>query len=480
MRKAHLGRKEHFVTAIDRLTGDRLEGALMHRVTNYDGGITATPQQLVRPASVEELQAILKDTTRFPGPVRPMGSYHSLTPCASSDGTIVDMKGLRRIIAIDPKGMTLTAQAGLEWIDASRELRKQNLQFMTNIEIGNMTLGSAACCHTKDGLDGIEFGQVSSYVTKIRWVTPSGAFAEASEDGDPQMLHMMRSSYGLAGIIYEVTIRIKPLEVNHFAYLPRRIAELTEKEVDDIISRSEGLVCWTLGNTTVFQSRTRAETASPLATTFANTRRRLWSRSIAHISRTIDVSLGGGTVADIAHRLRFGGELATFRALRFVGGWAIQAPDKTIDYRTTPESGKYAFTFWTFPRAAWLSVLRAYVEFADQHFRTHGFRCNMPLGSYFVRKDTNNLLSYSYDGDTFSIDPIHAYSDRPAWDRFLREFNEFCHKRNGIPLFNQSPFITREHVHSAYGERWQKFSDWVKREDPAGRMRSQFFADLLI
>ena len=59
----------------------------------------------------------------------------------------------------------------------NRMLREQKLQFMLNIEIGNLTLGSAACCHTKDSLDGVEFGQVNSYVTGVKWVSPSGELA---------------------------------------------------------------------------------------------------------------------------------------------------------------------------------------------------------------------------------------------------------------------------------------------------------------
>ena len=65
-------------------------------VSNYDGSIVSTPQQLVRPESVAELQAILQATGRYPGPVRAMGSFHSLTPCAASPGTIVDMSALAR------------------------------------------------------------------------------------------------------------------------------------------------------------------------------------------------------------------------------------------------------------------------------------------------------------------------------------------------------------------------------------------------
>ena len=97
-------------------------------------------------------------------------------------------------------------------VDAADALRKLNLQFMLNIEIGNITLGSAACCHTKDSLDGVELGQVNSYLTGVKWVSPSGSLEEASDDKNPELLPLIRASYGLAGIVYEVTFKLKPLE----------------------------------------------------------------------------------------------------------------------------------------------------------------------------------------------------------------------------------------------------------------------------
>ena len=86
----------------------------------------------------------------------------------------------------------------------------------------------------------------------------------------------------------------------------------------------------------------------------------------------------------------------------------------------------------------------------------------------------------AHDGDVFSLDPIHAYTDKPAWDRFLREFNDFSHKRNGIPLLNQSPWVEKKHLTAGYGDRWREFSAWVKAADPAGRMLNPFFAELLV
>jgi len=408
-----------------------------------------------------------------------MGSYHSLTPCASSDGTIIDMTGMKRILEIDRQNMTFTAEAGLQFVEASRALRAQKLQFLTNIEIGNMTLGAAACCHTKDGLDGGEFGQVGSYVTRIKWVTPSAELAEASETNNPGLLNLMRSSYGLCGVICEVTFRIKPLEAIQFSYLPRPIKELTQTEVDTIIDASKGLICWTVGNRAHFQTRKRADKVGPFGSLFAAGRRRLWNHTEARVGRFIDCRIPTRPLRNAAQNAWFGSSKLLMSTLHVVGGATLYNPDKTIDYSRTPPSAKYAFTFWAFPRAQWLGALREYLEFSEHHFKKYDFRCNMPLGSYFIRKDTSSLLSYTYDGDVFSIDPIHAYTDKPAWDVFLKEFNEFAHKRNGIPLLNQSPFVERRHVEAAYGARWKDFSARVSQADPERRMLNPFFKALL-
>jgi hypothetical protein len=448
-------------------------------IVNYDGSITTSPQQLVYPQTVQEIQSILKDPATYPSPVRAKGSYHSLTPCASSTGTILDMTHMAQVIEIDTVNNILTAQAGIQVIDASKALREHDLQFMTNIEIGNMTLGAASCCHSKDALDGIEFGQMNSYVTKIKWVTPAGELAEASEADSPDLLRFARSSYGLAGIIYEVSFRVEPIQALHFTYLPRPVDDLTEAEVENLMDTSEGLICWTVGRTCVFQRRQRVADTNILSTLEANARRKLWNFGDAHAGHLIDQFLKDKTIRDAIQNADFDITKFLYSTLHLFGGITLLAPDKIIDYRNTPDSAKYAFTFWAFPRAQWLATLRAYLDFADQHFKTTGFRCNMPLGAYRIRLDTNSILSYTHDGEIFSIDPIHASTDDTTWHYFLQQFNDFAFQRNGIPLLNQSPFVQQKHVQAAYGQRWLDFAQWVRKMDPNGRMLNPFFADLL-
>jgi len=452
---------------------------MSNSVVNYDGSITSTPQQLIYPKSAQEIQSILKDTVTYPSPVRAKGSYHSLTPCASTDGTMLDMTQMTQVLSIDTVNNTFTAQAGLQIIDASKALRQHDLQFKTNIEIGNMTLGAAACNHSKDALDGIEFGQMSSYVIDIKWVTPSGDLAEASQADTPDLLRLARSSYGLVGVVYEVTFQVEPIQALHFTYTPRPVDQLTQAEVDTFLDTSEGLICWTVNRTCVFQCRQQVKEPGIFATLLANARRMLWNFGDAHAGHLIDQFLKDQTLRDAVQNADFDVTNFLYSTLHLFGGITLLAPDKIIDYRNTPDSARYAFTFWAFPRAQWLDTLRAYLDFADQYFQTTGFRCNMPLGAYHIRLDTSSILSYTHDQEIFSIDPIHASTDDTVWHAFLQAFNDFAAQRNGIPLLNQSPFITAQHVQAAYGQRWTDFAQWVKTSDPTGRMLNPFFAALL-
>jgi FAD/FMN-containing dehydrogenase len=448
-------------------------------ITNYDGSIVTTPLIYVHPENVEEIQAILREPDRFPSPVRAMGSFHSLTPCAATPGTVVSMTRFKTVATIDRQAMTFTAGAGLQIREAAEVLRAENLQLMLNIEIGNMTLGSAACCHSKDALDCVEFGQVNSYLVAVKWVSPSGALEEASEVDNPELMSFIRASYGLAGIIYEVTFRIKPLEIVRFNYEIHDADALTEELVDEVIASNQCMVCWTIERRVVIQTRNHATALHH--DWAAESRRFAWNFLGAFSSRAIRQLTPGGGLTRVIEDIGGEIELGFYKILSAAGGFTLYNPDKIVDYSHTPQAARYAFTFWAFPRKDWVRNLKAYLEFSDAHFRERGFRCNMPLGSYFIRRDTHSLLSYTCDGDVISLDPIHAPGDRDktGWENFLRAFNEWAYSRGGSPLLNQSPFVKKEHVVSAYGDRWQTLVEWIRRVDPDGRMMNPFFHELI-
>ncbi len=181
----------------------------VNTITNWFGDLTSHPKVVVQAKSVEDIVRIVKDPSTYPSPVRAVGSNHSTAPVGVAEGgTLIQMSGMNRILEIGKD--TVTVQAGAIALDIARELEKHGLQFYVNTEIGSLSVGSAACAGTKDASMPGEFGQVGSYITRIKMVLPSGELLEVTSE-QTDLMQKVRSSYGTFGIVYEATYAIKPI-----------------------------------------------------------------------------------------------------------------------------------------------------------------------------------------------------------------------------------------------------------------------------
>ena len=188
-------------------------------ITNWFGDLISHPKVVVEATSVDDIVKILKDPAHYPSPVRAVGSNHSTAPVGVADGgTLIKMSKMNRILEIGTD--TVTVQAGAIAIDVAHELQKHGLQFYVNTEIGSLSVGSAACAGTKDASMPGEYGQVGSYITRIKMVLPSGELLEVSED-QPDLMQKVRSCYGTFGIVYEATYKIRAI-VSRWRCITRR------------------------------------------------------------------------------------------------------------------------------------------------------------------------------------------------------------------------------------------------------------------
>ncbi|MGC2498262.1 MAG: FAD-dependent oxidoreductase [Acidobacteriaceae bacterium] len=194
-------------------------GTPANTVTNWFGNIVSHPAVIVDANSVDDIVRVLKDPATYPSPVRAVGSNHSTAPCGVADGgTLIRMK-MNQIMSIGPG--SLTAQADATHLQMAKALEAQNLQFYVNTEIGSLSAGSASCAGTKDASFPGEYGQVGSYITGVKMVLPTGDLLEVTEAASADLMQKVRSSYGLFGIIYEVTYQVRPLtpmHVHHTTY----------------------------------------------------------------------------------------------------------------------------------------------------------------------------------------------------------------------------------------------------------------------
>ena len=446
------------------------------RVSNWFGTIASRPRTVAHPTSVQEIVGILRDTERYPRPVRAVGSLHSTTACGMADGgTLVAMRGMARILEIGPD--TVTAEAGALYIDVANELRKHGLQFYVNVELGNMTIGSAACGGTKDASMPGELGQVSSYAVAIKMVLPSGEIVEVTED-DPDLLEAVRSSYGLFGIIHEVTFRVRPLRAMAVYHQKYSFDEFAQR-LPQLRARGQSMMFYIAPflDTIVVEFRSYHGEAPPTRPTAWQWRLRnvVWKTVVPafswFVTRYCPIKPLRHAVLDAFYRL------INLVLVALIRGRQTVATDQMIRYPATSTNSRYTFSIWAFPEERYPATLQAYVRFVHEYYRSHGYRPNMTDVGYRVWHDTNPLFSYSYGGTAMTIDPVSTGD--PGWEEFLTAYNEFCSRHGGVPLFNQTFGLTRPQVEKAFGHRIDRFRGYRERFDPSGRLLNRYFAELL-
>jgi hypothetical protein len=456
-----------------------------------------------RPTDEAHIRTILMNQDRYPSPVRPVGSRHSMTECISAQGpggagrwgTLVDMTGLVTLRADRPRDggksvsinwdarpVTVTVPAGRTFIDVAHELRKDhNLAFLINTELGTLTIGAGACGATKDSSFPEEFGQVCSDVVGMRVVHPDGEIREYSEDtsADQETLKALRCSYGLLGIVTEVTFRAEKhqgISIRH------------EKcKVKDFATRSaqwlrEGnavfLYLFPYDDDAHFVAELRKKPAPGTpelrSSTRLETRNKLWGTGLHDIARAAGAVPSGARGATY-DALDFFVE-TFFKPLQLD---CVSPVDQIVPFKPEDTGHRFTFSMWAFRAPEFARILPAYYEFCRR--REGIFRAGLPHVSYHIAGDASSLLSYSRSGPVWTLDPIcpDAEARGPGWERFLREFNDFCSAEYGVPLLNQTPFLERRHLERAFGDRLPTFEAERRRFDPQNRMLNDYFARLL-
>jgi FAD/FMN-containing dehydrogenase len=444
-------------------------------VTNWFGDLAWHPQAVVEANSVNDIVAVMKNPDRYPPPVRAAGSFHSTTQCdVAGGGTVVKMK-MNRILEI--RTDSVTCEAGAIYIDIAEELEKRQLQFYVNTEIGMLTAGAAACAGTKDSSFPGQFGHVGSYVTGVKMVLPSGDLLEVTEDKDPELMRQIRSSYGLFGIIYEVTYRVRPMTpmaVHHESF---KIDDFVAK-LSELKARNEALMYYLFPFdnmiTVEFRRDNPGATGNPDRHVWA-LRNYIWSKAgprFAHDTEsTIAVpAIRYGVIDSFAAILRFQLE-------HLVRSDNTIAADQIIRYPTVSDDSRYTFSLFAFPEESYPTVLPAYFKFCQDYYHQQGYRSNMLNVGYRIAQDQHALLSYSYDGNVMTIDPVST--GNTGWKQFLAAYNQFSSDRGGKPLLNQTFGVTHAIAEKAFGDRLRQFEEAREKFDPKNRLLNDYFREVL-
>ena len=230
-------------------------------------------------------------------------------------------------------------------------------------------------------------------------------------------MQIVRSSYGLFGIIYEVTYKIKPLtpmHVHHKTYSPSEfIAALPEIKA---LGYSVMYYMFPFDNkiTVEFRKYNPEAKGEPNHAAWA-LRNHIWGKSGPKFGHDVEKNVSNASI-------RYG-IIDAFNA-----AWRLQLEnivssdytipgDQIIDYPPVSDDSRYTFSLFAFPEDEFPAALTSFYKFCNDYYKEKGYRSNLLYVGYRIAQDQKALLSYSYDETVMTLDPVSTAN--PGWEDFL-------------------------------------------------------------
>ncbi|MFI9626263.1 D-arabinono-1,4-lactone oxidase [Streptomyces sp. NPDC052042] len=176
---------------------------------NWAGNVTAQPRRAVTPASVPELAEALRRASEDGLRVKAVGSGHSFTSVAATDGLLIRPDLLTGIREIDREAMTVTVGAGTTLERLNAVLAREGLSLTNMGDIMKQTVAGATSTGTHG--TGRDSGSISAQIRALELVTADGRVLTCSEKENADVFAVARIGLGALGVVTAITFAVEPI-----------------------------------------------------------------------------------------------------------------------------------------------------------------------------------------------------------------------------------------------------------------------------
>lgn len=184
----------------------------MDQARNWAGNIAFGTSQVERPASLEALQAIVRQSDTL----RVLGSGHSFNRIADTNGTLVSLAGLGGIRSLDPAARTVTIWGGTTYAQLLPALHATGYALENLASLPHITVAGAVSTATHGSGNGNR--NLAAAVAGLELVTADGEIitrARGDADFDGMVVGL-----GALGVVSALTLDIVPsFDIRQTVYL---------------------------------------------------------------------------------------------------------------------------------------------------------------------------------------------------------------------------------------------------------------------
>jgi FAD-linked oxidoreductase len=416
---------------------------------NWSGNQHCLPSERLAPATVEELQTLIRSKTAS---IRALGSGHSFSPLVPTDQILLSTRRLSGVKSVNTENNQATLYSGTLLSESGPALNQHKQALINMPDIDQQTLAGAISTATHG--TGKSLGSLSSYVTELELVDAQGDLVQCSLNNNPELFRAAQVGLGSLGIVTSITMQNRtPFN------LKRQSSWMT---FEDVAEQAQQLADTNRNFEFFYFPFTGMALTDSLNIT---------NEAPTH-SEEID---GNGGIMDLKAARDYLGWSNKLRELILSSYMKTIEPEVNIDHSYAIYASERNVRFnemeYHLPAEEGIKALREVRSVLEKQHTEVFF----PIECRFI-KGEEAWLSPFYQRDTMSI-AIHRYFEEDHKPMF-KAIEPILQKYGGRPHWGKLNTFTKEQFASSY-PRWQEFLELRKHYDPKDRFLNPYLKNIL-
>jgi L-gulono-1,4-lactone dehydrogenase len=415
---------------------------------NWAGDESCRPTAIERPGSVEEVVAGLERAGAAGERLRVVGSGHSFSDVACSDGRLMTLERMDRVLDVDRVGGRVRVQGGITLHALNAALACHGLAMENLGDIDVQTIAGAISTATHG--TGARLRNISAQVESVELVLADGSTltcAASDVDADPYLA--ARVGVGSLGVVSAVTLRCVPAFTLHGVDAPAPLEETLDR-LDEHGAANDHFEFYVFPHTQTALTRTNNRVDGPPR---PRPRAREWVDDVLVTNHAFHAfCLAGRAAPALIPRIN--------RVVTQVAGRS-EITDRSDRIFATRRLVRFTEMEYAIPREHTATAVRRVLSTVEER----GFRIPFPIEVRLVAQDDAFLSPVQ--GRPSGYVAVHMFKGM-EWRPYFRAVEQIMDELGGRPHWGKRHFQTAQTLRPRYPD-WDRFQAVRARLDPDGR-----------